>query len=119
MARRTFGSGIRVNALAKAMPSDVENTVQGRGLPIGLGCVGQALEEEGYRHAKDLAQLLQAARADTVRTLLVFLNLLKCQPKRVCDFFLALVEHKAPHTQAPANMRIGRMDPVHDHRQVL
>jgi hypothetical protein len=40
----------------------------------------------------------QAARADAVRTLLVFLKLLECQPKSVGDFGLGHPEHEA--TQA-------------------
>ena len=51
--------------------------------------------------------MLQAARADTVRALFVLLNLLECQPKRFCDFFLRDIEHEAPHTQAGANVFVG------------
>jgi hypothetical protein len=99
--------------------SSGNNTVQGGGFPIDLGHLGQAFEEKGHFNVKDFAQVLQTACADAVRTLFILLNLLECQPKRFCYFFLALIEHKTPHAQAGANMFVGRVDPVRDHRQVL
>jgi hypothetical protein len=42
-----------------------------------------ALEEKRNRHLKDLGQVLQAAGANAVRPFLVFLQLLKCQTKRL------------------------------------
>jgi len=42
---------------------------------------GRTLEEEWNRHLKDLGDVLQAAGADAVGSLLILLDLLECQPE--------------------------------------
>ena len=54
--------------------------------------------------------MLQTARADAVRALLVFLNLLERQAERVRDLALAHVEHEAPHAQASADVFVDGVD---------
>jgi hypothetical protein len=56
-----------------------------------------------------LGDVLQATGANAVHALLVFLNLLECQPERVGLSGLAHIEHEPPHTQAPADMLVGNI----------
>jgi hypothetical protein len=69
----------------------------------------RALEEKRNRHLEDLGDVLQAAGADAVSSLFVFLDLLECQPERICNIGLAHVEHKPPHSHAAADMLVGRI----------
>jgi hypothetical protein len=57
--------------------------------------------------------VLQTARADSVITLLVFLNLLESQSERVRNLSLGHVEHEAPHAQASADMFVDRAHYFH------
>jgi hypothetical protein len=63
-------------------------------------CGGRTLEEEWNRHLKNLGKVLQAAGADPVGPLLVFLDLLECQPEGVGNIGLAHIEHETPHSHA-------------------
>jgi hypothetical protein len=65
-----------------------------------------SVEEERNRHLKDLGDVLQPARANAVGPLLIFLNLLKRQSKRVRKSCLAHFEHQAPHPHAAADMPV-------------
>src|SRR5258708_40182530 len=55
---------------------------------------------------KDLGDVMQSARPDPVRALLVFLHLLKCNPKRVAEFRLTHIEHQAANADAAADMLV-------------
>src|SRR5712671_3480608 len=50
--------------------------------------VRRAVEEERHRYLQDVCDLLKAARADPVRTLLVFLYLLEGEAERVAELLL-------------------------------
>ena len=52
-----------------------------------------------------MRDVLQAARAHTVRSLLVFLHLLEREAERIAEFLLAHAEHHAPHADAAPDMR--------------
>jgi hypothetical protein len=65
-----------------------------------------AFEEKWDRHIKDLGDVLKAAGADAVGSLLVFLDLLECQPEGVREFRLAHIEHEPPHPHAAADMHV-------------
>jgi hypothetical protein len=65
-----------------------------------------SVEEERNRHLKDLGYVLQPAGANAVGSLLIFLNLLERQSKRVRKSCLAHFEHQAPHPHAAADMPV-------------
>ena len=84
--------------------------------------VRRAVEEERHRHLQDVRDLLQAARADPVRALLVFLHLLKGQAERVAELLLTHAEHHPTHTHPRAHVlvrRIGRLLRHHVRTQLL
>src|SRR5580692_9247932 len=56
--------------------------------PRRAGNAWRAFEEERHRHLQDQRDLLQAAGADAVRSLLVFLDLLKSQAEVVAELLL-------------------------------
>ena len=76
---------IRMNASASASPSRVAmRTVEQISRRAGEGVASRrTLEEEWDRHLQDMANLLQAARADPVGSLLVFLDLLEGDPESI------------------------------------
>src|SRR5262245_12128004 len=55
--------------------------------------VRRPVEEERYRDLQDMRDVLQAARADAVPSLLVFLHLLEREPEPLGEFLLAHTEH--------------------------
>jgi hypothetical protein len=65
-----------------------------------------SVEEERNRHSKDLGYVLQPAGANAVGSLLIFLNLLERQSKRVRKIGLAHFEHQAAHPHAAADMPV-------------
>src|SRR5215470_10047948 len=65
-----------------------------------------ALEEECHRYLENVRNLLQAAGTDAVGSLLVFLNLLKCQPEGVAELFLAHAQHHATHPHTTTHVFI-------------
>jgi hypothetical protein len=67
---------------------------------------GRPLEEERNLHLKDLGNMLQAAGADAIGALLVFLNLLECQAEGVGNIGLTHVEHEPAHAQAAADVLV-------------
>ena len=56
-----------------------------------------------------MRDLLQAARADPVGALFVFLHLLKRQAKSIAEFLLAHSEHHAAHAHAAADVLVDRV----------
>jgi hypothetical protein len=60
--------------------------------------------------------VLQAGGGDTVGPLLVFLDLLECQPESVREIGLAHVEYTSPHAHAAANMLVDRIESAPRHR---
>jgi hypothetical protein len=65
-----------------------------------------SVEEERNRHLKDLGYVLQPAGANAVGSLLIFLNLLERQSKRVRKIGLAHFEHQTAHPHAAADMPV-------------
>jgi hypothetical protein len=65
-----------------------------------------SVEEERHRHLKDLGYVLQSAGANAVSSLLIFLNLLERQSKRVRKIGLAHFEHQTAHPHAAADMPV-------------
>ena len=120
IARRSFASSMRMNAFTKSKPSDVARkslTYDGRGSfsrPLSrlrdAGRGGRALEEKWNRHLKDLGEVLQAAGADPIGPLLVFLDLLESQPEGVRHVGLAHIEHETPHAHATTDMLVDRIE---------
>jgi len=70
-----------------------------RGLPR---YVGRAFEEERHRDLQDMRDVLQAARAHTVRSLLVFLDLLERDPEPIAELLLGHSEHQPAHPDPAA-----------------
>src|SRR3954451_20812410 len=68
-----------------------------------------ALEQEGHRHLENFGNLLDAARADPVCALLVFLNLLESQAQSFTELFLAHAQHDAAHPHATADIFVNRV----------
>src|SRR5580692_801158 len=77
------------------------------------------LEEERNRHLKDLGNVLQAAGADAIGALLVFLDLLECQAKGVGNIGLTHIEHETAHAQAAADVLVYRIENASGHRITL
>jgi hypothetical protein len=72
----------------------------------------QTFEEISNVGLEKLRDLLQPARADPIRALLVFLNLLEGQSEGLAELFLAETEKHAAQPNATANMPvdvIGRL----------
>jgi hypothetical protein len=67
------------------------------------------LEEEGDRHAENRRDVLQAACADTVRALLVFLDLLERDAERLAQLLLAHAEHGPAQPDSAADVDIYRI----------
>ena len=66
------------------------------------------LEKELHRHIENLRDLEQAARADAVHALLVFLHLLKSEAHALAEPLLAHAEkHSAQTDPAPYVMSTG------------
>ena len=63
--------------------------------------------------------MLQAAGADAIGALLVFLNLLECQAKGVGNIGLAHIEHEPAHAQAAADVLVYRIENASGHRSPL
>ena len=80
--------------------------------------VRRAFEEERHRHLQDVRDLLQPARADAVRALLVLLHLLEGEAERVAELFLTHAEHHAAHTHACAHVLVGRIGRLLRHHVV-
>src|SRR6516164_10670755 len=74
-----------------------------------LGCTRytrRAFEEERHRDLQGARDLLQPARANAVRALLVFLDLLKRQPKCVAEIRLAHCQHHPAHAHPAADVLV-------------
>ncbi len=65
-----------------------------------------SVEEIGRRYLQCPRNLKEFRCADTIRTTLVFLDLLKSQPDSACQNFLADPEKFAPHANPPADINI-------------
>jgi hypothetical protein len=66
-----------------------------------------AFEEKHDRNLQRTGRMLQATRADSVRAVLVFLNLLECNPENVAELGLTHPKHHAAHAQPAADMPVG------------
>src|SRR5690606_14855265 len=64
------------------------------------------LEEERDRHVEYRRNRLQAARADAVRALLIFLDLLECDAEQLSELLLAHAEHVAAQPDATADVHV-------------
>src|SRR4029077_1952686 len=79
---------------------------------VALGCrraARSALEQERHRDLQHFRNLLDAAGTDAVGALLVFLDLLKGQPERFAELFLAHPQHDAAHPHPAANVFVNRV----------
>ena len=74
-----------------------------------------ALEEERHRHLEDEGDLLQPARTDAIGALLVFLDLLKRQAKRIAQLLLTHAQHHAPHAHAAPDVLVDRIGGLFGH----
>src|SRR5262245_60157056 len=67
------------------------------------------LEEERYGHGQDARDMLQAARANAIGALLVFLDLLEGDPEMLAELFLAHAQHHAAQANPTADVSIDRI----------
>jgi len=74
-----------------------------------------AFEEERHRDLQKLRDVLQAARADAGRAILVFLHLLGRKPERVAELRLAHSEHHPTHADPAAHVSVDRVGDPSDH----
>ena len=81
--------------------------------------IRRAFEEKCHRNLQDLRNLLQAAGANAVGALFVFLHLLKRQPERVAQFLLAHAEHHPSHAHAAADVLVDRIRRLLRHKILL
>src|SRR5258705_5540697 len=77
--------------------------------------MGRAFKEKRHWNLKDLRNLLQPARADAVRALLVFLHLLEREIERVPELLLTHAKHHPPHPNAASDMLVGRVGTLFYH----
>ena len=77
--------------------------------------VGRALEEEWHRDLQDKRDLLQAARADAVSPLLIFLNLLEREAETVAERLLAHSKHYSAHPDPAAYVFVDGVGGLFDH----
>src|SRR6516165_2724145 len=77
------------------------------------------LKEKGHRNLQDMGNLLQAAGADAVRALLVFLYLLESDSERIAQLVLAHGEHLAAHAHTVADMAVGGIGSLRGSHNVL
>ena len=61
------------------------------------------------RDAEEARDLVEAAGADAVGALLVFLNLLESQAERLTELFLTHAEHDAAHADTAADILVNRV----------
>jgi hypothetical protein len=62
-----------------------------------------------------MREVLQAARADAVRSLLIFLHLLECEPERIAELLLGHSENHPAHPDTAAHMLIDKVEGLIDH----
>jgi hypothetical protein len=60
--------------------------------------------------------MLQAASADAVRALFIFLHLLECQTERIAEIGLGHAEHQAAHAHSFSDVGVSRVYSVLWHR---
>src|SRR5262249_6436744 len=76
--------------------------------------VRRAFEEERHRDLQYMRDVLQAARAHTVRSLLVFLHLLEREPESIAELFLTHSEHHPTHSDPAAYVFVDRIGGLFD-----
>ena len=69
----------------------------------------RALEKERYGYLQDVRSVMQAAGADAISPLLVFLHLLEREAERVAELLLTHAEHHPAHTYSTADVLVGRI----------
>jgi hypothetical protein len=67
---------------------------------------GNVLEEVGDRDIEKIGELLQATGADSIRPLLVLLDLLEADIERFAHLGLAHSQGEPAHSQAGSNLRV-------------
>jgi hypothetical protein len=93
----------------RAMPVDHEVFHSARGRCVVPVLAIHVFEEETGRHAKSVGDLMQAASADPVGALLVFLDLLERDAERRGELLLAHANQESPHADAAADLPVHRM----------
>ena len=115
---RTLGSRMRAKARLRCRPSVVdkksttycdEDFLSESAGRRWRAARWRAFEEKGRRHVQRLRNLLQAARADTIGALLVFLHLLKSDSERVSKLLLTHFHENSLHANAAADVTIDRI----------
>jgi hypothetical protein len=71
-----------------------------------LFLTGDTFKKKANVNLQELSDLLEAARADSVRAFFVFLHLLEGQPERLAELFLTEPQKHAPQTDATADMPV-------------
>jgi hypothetical protein len=90
-------------------PRRLSNSI---GLPRQLRC---AFEEERHRDLQDMGDVLQAARADAILSILIFLHLLPRQPEVVAELLSAHSEHHPAHPDPAAHVFVDGIRGPFDH----
>ena len=83
------------------------------------GMLRRAFEEKRHRHLQDMGNLLQAAGADAVGALLVFLHLLEGEAERVAELLLAHAQHHPTHAHPRAHVLVDRIGRLLSHNDLL
>jgi hypothetical protein len=78
-----------------------------------------SFEEEFDRHLKCFGDLLQAACANSIRALFIFLYLLECQAERFAELRLGPSKHHAAHAHSTSHMFVSWMRSVLWHRVLV
>src|ERR1700719_2750242 len=81
--------------------------------------MGGTLKKECNRHLKNLGNLLQSARSDSVCTLFVFLHLLEREFECIAELFLAHPQHHATHSYPAAHVLVDGVGSFLRHYSVL
>jgi hypothetical protein len=77
--------------------------------------VRRAFEKERHWDLQKLRDVLQAARADAVRSFLIFLHLLEREPESVAELLLAHSKHQPAHPDPAAHVFVDRVGGPFDH----
>jgi hypothetical protein len=81
--------------------------------------VGDAFVEEVHRHVQDARHFIEAAGANAVNALFVFLHLLKCKPQQIAQPFLTHANQHAPDAHTTADLNVDRIGLLLGHGPTL
>ena len=100
--RQAFGAGQKVDDVTGGLAF---------GKPLGrlFGRAGRVFEKEGNGHFQHSRDVLQTAGADAIRSLFVFLDLLKRNTKMLAELFLTHSEHHPTQTDTTSDVYVNRI----------